>query len=74
MKVINFNDSLYNITEKYPELIPVLAGQGFIGVTNEQMRKTHARVMTIAKGCEQLGIDLKQVVKALEAGGFTVKA
>jgi hypothetical protein len=37
------------------------------------MRTTHARVMTIPKGCEQMGIDLKKVIKTLEGEGFTVK-
>ncbi len=73
MKEINLKDSLFDITEKYPELIPVLAQQGFLGVTNEQMRTTHARAMTIPMGCEHLGIDLKKVVKALEDKGFTAK-
>ncbi len=73
MKVINLHSSLFDITEQYPELIPVLVKQGFQGVANEQMRTTHARVMTIPKGCEMLGIDLNAVVKALEALGFTVK-
>jgi uncharacterized protein len=73
MKTINLNDSLYDITEQYPELIPVLAAQGFAGVTNEQMRTTHAKVMTISKGCEQMGIDLDKVIKDLEAKGYAVK-
>jgi predicted RNA binding protein YcfA (HicA-like mRNA interferase family) len=74
MKAINLRSSLFDITEQYPELIPVLAELGFLGVTNEQMRTTHARVMTIPKSCEQLGIDLKKVVKALEDRGFTVSS
>ncbi len=55
---------LFDITEAYPELIPVLAEVGFLGETNEQMRTIHARVMTIPKGCGQLGIDLAEVVKS----------
>ncbi len=73
MKTVDLNNTLYDITEQYPELIPVLAELGFAGVTNELMRTTHARVMTIPKGTQQLGIDLQKVVKALEDKGFTVK-
>jgi hypothetical protein len=73
MKTINLNDTLFDITEKNPELIPVLAGLGFGGVTNEKMRTTHGREMTILKGTEHLGIDLDAVTRALEAKGFTVK-
>ena len=73
MKIIKLSDTLYNLTEKYPELIPVLAGLGFLGVTSEQMRQTHGRLMTLTKGCQQLGIDLDKVIGALEDKGFTVK-
>jgi uncharacterized protein len=72
MKTVNFNETLYNITEQYPELIPALAKQGFGGVTNEKMRTSHGKEMTIIKGCADLGIDYKKVAKALEAEGFTV--
>jgi uncharacterized protein len=72
MKEIDLTKSLFDITEAYPELIPVLADVGFLGATNERMRTTHARVMTIPRGCEQLGIDLAKVVRRLEAEGFTV--
>ena len=73
MKTINLENTLFDITEKYPELIPVLAELGFAGVKNEQMRTTHARVMTISKGAQQLGIDFQKVIKTLEAKGYTVK-
>lgn len=73
MKEVDLKKSLFEITEQYPELIPVLAGLGFAGVTNEKMRQTHARVMTIPRGCEMLGIDLKKVVAKLEAQGYQVK-
>lgn len=73
MKEIDLNKSLFEITEEYPELIPVLAGLGFQGVTNEAMRTTHAKVMTIPKGSAAMGLDLDEIVKALEAQGFSVK-
>jgi hypothetical protein len=74
MKEIDLNKSLYDITGAYPELIPVLAELGFAGVTNDQMRTTHARVMTVRMGSEQLGIDLAKITDRLEAEGFTVRS
>ena len=73
MKEIDIDSTLFEITETHQDLIPVLAGLGFAGVTNEAMRTTHAKVMTVRKGCEQLGIDLGKVEAALEAKGYTVK-
>ncbi|MDO8716257.1 MAG: DUF1858 domain-containing protein [Dehalococcoidales bacterium] len=74
MKKIDLNKSLFDITEEYPELIPVLAELGFAGVTNEAMRTSHGKVMTILKGCEHLGIDLGTVKSALAKHGFSPKS
>ena len=73
MKTIDFSKTLYDITEEHPELIPLLVEQGFAGVANEKMRTTHAKEMTIIKGCRHLGIDMQKLSRALEARGFTVK-
>ena len=73
MKTIDFSKTLYDITEEHKELIPVLAELGFAGVANEKMRTTHAKEMTIIKGCQHLGIDMQKLAKALEGKGFTVK-
>ncbi len=73
MKEVDLDKTLYDITEQYPELIPVLKDLGFAGVANPVLRNTHARVMTLRKGCEHLGKDLAEVVKTLEQKGYSVK-
>lgn len=73
MKTVDFKDSLFDITEKYPELKNLLVEQGFAGIANEQMRTTHAKEMTIITGCNHLGIDVQKVARALKEKGFTVK-
>jgi hypothetical protein len=73
MKEIDLNDTLYDITEAHRDLIPVLAELGFAGVTNEAMRTTHAKVMTLQSGSEHLGIPPARIKAALETAGYTVK-
>jgi hypothetical protein len=73
MSEIDLNSTLFEITEAHKDLIPVLAELGFAGVTNEAMRTTHAKVMTLTSGSEQLGIDPVKIRAALEAAGYTVK-
>ena len=73
MKTVDFKQTLYGITEKYPETIPLLVAQGFAGVANEKMRTTHAKEMTVITGCDHLGIDVQKVARALKEKGFTVK-
>ncbi|MBM4248513.1 MAG: DUF1858 domain-containing protein [Euryarchaeota archaeon] len=70
MKALDLKKTLYEITEQYPELIPVLKDLGFAGVANPAMRTTHGRIMTIPKGCEQLGLRLEEVIKTLREKGF----
>ena len=71
---IDLSSTLFDITEAHKDLIPVLAGLGFAGVTNEAMRTSHAKVMTLQSGSEHLGIGLDQIKAALEAAGYTVKS
>jgi hypothetical protein len=73
MKTVDLNSTLCDVTGMYPNIIPVLAALGFNGVTDEQMRNTHGRVMTIRMGCQQLGIDMEKVIKELEEKGYNVK-
>ena len=74
MKEIDLNKSLFELTEEYPELISVLAGIGFAGVTNEAMRTSHGKEMTVITGCGHLGIDLEAAKATLAEAGFSVKS
>ena len=73
MKEIDPDKSVHELTESYPELIPVLKDMGFAGVANPIARNTLGRATTLRKGCERQGKDLNEVIKTLEAKGFTVK-
>jgi hypothetical protein len=73
MKEIDLKKNVYELTEIYPELVDVLKELGFLGVARPLVRKTLGRVTTIPQGCEKQGQDLNEVVKKLEAAGFSVK-
>ncbi len=73
MKQVDLNKTLYDLTEEYPELIPVLKELGFAGVAFPEMRETHGKIMTIVTGCEQLGIDQAEVIDRLSKLGFEAK-
>lgn len=70
MKELDLKKSLYEVTEQYPELIPVLKELGFLGVANPVARGTLGRATTISQGCQKLGIDLESVVRALRERGY----
>jgi len=72
MKELDLKKSVYDLTEAYPELIPILKELGFLGVANPVTRNTIGRVTTIPKGCELQGKDLAEVTRKLEEAGFKV--
>jgi hypothetical protein len=47
MKELDFTKSVYDLTEQYPELIPILKELGFWGVVSQVTRNTVGRVMTL---------------------------
>ncbi|HLC22865.1 MAG TPA: DUF1858 domain-containing protein [Dehalococcoidia bacterium] len=73
MKQLDLKKSVYELTEAYPELIPVLKELGFMGVISPLVRKTIGRTTTIPKGAAKQGKDLAEVIRKLEAAGFTVQ-
>ncbi len=74
MKEIDLNDSVFELTEAYPELITILKDLGFFGVASAVARNTLGRVTTIPQGCQKQGKELAEVVSQLEAAGFKVKS
>jgi len=73
MKRLTLDTSIYDLTEKYPELIEILKEMGFFGVSRPAVRNTLGKVTTLAQGCERQGKDLVEVKSTLEEHGFTVK-
>lgn len=72
MKQIDLNKSVYELTEAYPDIIPILKELGFLGVVNAVLRNTIGRVTTIPQGCEKQGKDLAEVINKLEENGFKI--
>lgn len=74
MKEIDLAESIYEITEAYPELINILKELGFAGLANPVVRNTIGRVTTIPQGCLKQGKNLDEVVRRLQENGFSVKS
>ena len=73
MKEIDLNASLYQLTETYPELIPILKEMGFVGVANQVTRNTLGRVTTLPEGSKKQGKDLAEVLATLREHGYEAK-
>ena len=72
-KVIDLNESVYNICTKYPEAIEVLKELGFKDIAIPAMLNTAGKIMTIPKGSAMKKIDMELIKKKLEKAGFQIK-
>ena len=72
-KTVRLDETLFEVTERFPALVEVLYEAGFMGVKNEAMRTSHGRQMTLRSGCGHLGLNEGALKAALEAKGYTVK-
>lgn len=61
----DMKDKVYDITEKYPELIEVLASNGFEPLRNEMMRKTMGKGISLEMALKSKKINLELLEQKL---------
>lgn len=71
-KLIDLNQTMYELTKEYPELIDIMKSLGFAAIGNPIARNTVGRTMTIPAGCAKQGIPLEKVINNLEKNGYRV--
>lgn len=69
-KPLDLNKSVYELTQKYPELVNIMKELGFTEITNPAMLHSMGRMMTIPKGAKMKKIPMLDVVMALLQHGF----
>ncbi len=72
-KTISLTDSIFNIVNKYEEVIKVMEILGFEGMTNKTTINTVGRIMTLKKGAGFKNIDIKKIKDEFEKHGFIVE-
>ena len=69
-KYFDIKDKVYDVTEKYPELIEVLAAAGFENLKNDMMRNTMGRAISLEMALKSKSINVEvfemQLVEAIE--------
>lgn len=71
--MIDFSQTVCDLANKYPEIIPILKELGFEDITKPGMLHTVGRVMTIPNGCRMKGISFDIVKKTFKNNGFNMK-
>jgi len=72
MKTVDFNDSLANIIQQYPELLDILYDFGFTQIKAPGMLQTAGKFMSLKMGCDLRKIDINALENHLIALGYTV--
>lgn len=72
-KKISLKQTLYEVAEKFPELIDPLYEIGFLGIKNPLLRNTHGRIMTLKDGLKKLSIEFSTLEETLNRYGFEVE-
>ena len=58
-KYFDIKDKVYDITEKYPELIEVLANAGFENLRNDMMRKSMGKLLSLEMALKSKNINVE---------------
>ena len=72
-KQISLTDSIYNLVNKYDEIVDIMKILGFEGMTNIMTIETVGRMMTLKMGAKFKNIDVKIIKDEFEKHGFIVK-
>lgn len=70
---LDLSRTVFDLTQEYPNLIPILKELGFNEITNPALRHSVGRVMTIPKGAAHKGIPMEKVRTALQEAGFVLE-
>ena len=69
-KITNTNETIYNLTEKYPEIIEVLESYGLDKLKNPIIRNTIGKKMTLKTVCENKNLNLDEVLEKINSAIF----
>lgn len=71
-KIIDFNKTIYELSNENPDVVKILAELGFTDIIKPGMISTVGRFMTIKKGSDAKRIDLEVIKKKFEESGYEV--
>ena len=68
IEVFTGNETVYALTEQFPQTIPILKEAGFEKITNPLLRKTLGRAITVRKACEEQKVNFNALKTKIEIG------
>lgn len=73
MKIIQADQTVYDLCTKYPELKSILAELGFHQILNTIQFQTVARIMTLRKGSMMRNIAWEEIKTKFAENGFQLE-
>lgn len=71
-KILDLNNTIYELTAMYPESIEIMKDLGFTAIDNPLARNTMGKAMTIPTGCKFQNISMDKVIEAFKSEGFDI--
>jgi hypothetical protein len=72
MKTLDLNMTVYDATNKYPELIGIITALGFPQIRNAYLRRVIGRKFTLNEAIAELGLSRQKMINILRQRGFEV--
>jgi hypothetical protein len=73
IKIIDLNESIYNLSKNFPGIVDELAKLGFTEIAKPGMINTVGRFMKLEQGCKLRKIDFEELKIKLQELGYTFK-
>lgn len=72
-KVIDFEEPISSLAQKYPEFIDIMYSIGFTKIKVPGMLNTVGKIINLKKGSRAMGVPMTDIAKAFEERGFELK-
>ncbi len=70
MKTLRMNMTVYEATQKYPQLIGIIASWGFPQIRNSYLRRVIGSKFTIKETIYELRLNKERIIQSLKSHGF----
>ncbi|MBC7960651.1 MAG: DUF1858 domain-containing protein [Vallitaleaceae bacterium] len=70
--IIASNTSVYELVNKYPQILEIMVDLGFKDIVKPGILQTMGKVMTLEKGAKMKKIAWEEIVNKFEAKGFSI--
>lgn len=72
MKKINFNKTVFELSNEYPEVIDIMHKLGFSEIKNKALLNSMGKIMTIPRGAKMHSIPMDKIIEEFKNNDFEI--